>query len=99
MAKSFDFLERDSGNPYELSFIGKVNEAVLKNLFHNKPFDKEIYNKMTRFFTLNFKNESCNLSSSHYGTEIYIEVFSNEDALFLENLMAKNQENFSFHQL
>ena len=57
------------------------------------PTDKEIYNKMTKYFTINVKNELCNICSEHYGTEMYIVIYSDVDVLFFEQVMKQYSDD------
>lgn len=58
----------------EISIKGAFVDELLLELMEENPADKEIYNKMTKYFTINVKNELCDIWSCHYGTEMYIEI-------------------------
>ncbi len=73
----------------EISIKGVVVEGLLTELMQENPTDKEIYNKMTKYFTINVKNELCDICSAHYGTEMYITINSDKDILFFEQEMSK----------
>lgn len=45
------------------------------------------------------KNDRCNLSSAHYGTEIYIDIYRKEDVLFFTNLMDGYKDYFSLGEV
>ena len=62
-------------------------------LMEETPTDKEIYNKMTKYFTINVKNELCNICSEHYGTEMYIVIYSDVDVLFFEQVMKQYSDD------
>ncbi len=80
----------------EVSIKGKITSELL-DLLLEEPLDKDIYNKMTRFFTVNLKNGACDFCSAHYGTEMYIGVVSNEDLTFCEQIMQEYGDSFSIH--
>ena len=67
----------------EVSVKGIVTKELLEELLTDSPEDKEIYNKMTRYFTVNIKNDLYDIWSGHYGTEMYIEMASVKDIAFL----------------
>lgn len=79
----------------EVSIKGCVTEKLLEELLTDEPVDKSVYNKMTKYFTVNVKNSSCNISSEHYGTEMYIEITSDKDIAFFEQVMNQYPEGFS----
>ena len=64
------------GNPtddnYEVSIRGIVSEQFISELLSENPTDKSIYNKMTKYFTINVEREGIKFCSAHYGTEIYV---------------------------
>ena len=72
---------------HEVSIQGVIVDELLLELMEETPTDKEIYNKMTKYFTINVKNELCNICSEHYGTEMYIVIYSDVDVLFFEQVM------------
>lgn len=45
---------------------------------------------MTKYFTINVKNELCDICSAHYGTEMYIAINSNQDISFFEQVMGQS---------
>lgn len=61
---------------------------------YDNPTDKDIYNKMTKYFTINVKNELCDICSAHYGTEMYITIYSDKDILFFEQVMSKYSDDY-----
>ena len=71
----------------EISIKGVLVDELLLELMEENPTDKEIYNKMTKYFTINIKNELCDIYSAHYGTEMYIAINSDKDILFFEQVM------------
>ena len=71
----------------EISIKGAFVDELLLELMEENPADKEIYNKMTKYFTINVKNELCDIWSCHYGTEMYIEIYSDKDILFFDQTM------------
>ena len=75
----------------EVSVRGIVTEEFLLELSDDEPTDKSIYNKMTKYFTINVKN----FCSAHYGTEIYIENLPEEDILFVEDVFSPFEDKFS----
>ena len=80
---------------YEVSIKGRVTEEFLSELQSEEPADKSLYNKMTKYFTINVKNERCGFSSAHYGTEMYLERLTEADASFVKNEIGKYPESFS----
>ena len=78
----------EEGN--EVSIKGVLTDELLSELMEENPTDKEIYNKMTKYFTINVKNELCDICSAHYGTEMYIAINSNQDILFFEQVMSQS---------
>ena len=78
---------------YEVSIKGVIVDELLLELMEETPTDKEIYNKMTKYFTINVKNELCNICSEHYGTEMYIVIYSDVDVLFFEQVMKQYSDD------
>ncbi len=90
------------GNPmednYEVSVKGVVSEELISELLSENPTDKSIYNKMTKYFTINVEHEQRKFCSAHYGTEIYLTDASDNDVAFFKNVMkAYTEEDFSVH--
>ncbi len=90
------------GNPteehYEVSVKGVVNETLLSELLSENPTDKSIYNKMTKYFTINAECEQRKFCSAHYGTELYLTDVSDDDIAFFKDVMkAYTEEDFSVH--
>ena len=90
------------GNPiddnYEVSIKGIVSEQFISELMSENPMDKSIYNKMTKYFTINGEREQFKFCSAHYGTEMYLIGVSDEDIAFFQNVMDKfSEEDFSIH--
>ena len=82
----------ENGN--EISIKGILPDALLSELMEEDPTDKEIYNKMTKYFTINVKNELCDLCSAHYGTEMYIAINSDKDISFFEQVMGQYSDDY-----
>lgn len=82
---------------YEVSIRGTVTPELLAELLTEEPIDKNIYNKMTKYFTINTKNELCNFSSFHYGTEIYINGVSSDDITFFSKMIDPYNDRFSIY--
>jgi hypothetical protein len=82
----------DEGN--EISIKGVLTDKLLLELMTDNPSDKDIYNKMTKYFTINVKNELCDICSAHYGTEMYITIYSDKDILFFEQVMSKYSDDY-----
>ena len=80
---------------YEVSVKGSVTEELLGKLLTEAPADKSIYNKMTKYFTIHVENDLYNLWSEHYGTEMVIDVISDADIEFFEQVMKQYSESFS----
>ncbi len=88
------------GNPiddnYEVSIKGVVSEQFISEMLSENPTDKSIYNKMTKYFTINAESEGVKFCSAHYGTEIYLIGVSNDDITFLKDVMKEyTEEDFS----
>ena len=88
------------GNPtddnYEVSIKGVVSEQFILELLSENPTDKSIYNKMTKYFTINAEHEGRKFCSAHYGTEIYLIGVSDDDIAFFQDVMKEyTEEDFS----
>lgn len=87
------------GNPTEVrnevSVKGVVSVELLTELLSDEPSDKSIYNKMTKYFTINVENDKCFFCSAHYGTEMYLEKVSDADILFFESVVKQYNDCFS----
>lgn len=58
--------------------------------------NKSIYNKMTKYFTINVEREGRKFCGAHYGTEIYLIGVSDDDIAFYRNVMKTyTEEDFS----
>lgn len=79
----------------EVSIKGNVTAELLEELQVENPTDKDIYNKMTKFFTINVKNDSYYFVSEHYGTEIYIFGLSNDDISVFQEIISPYINYFS----
>lgn len=79
----------------EVSIKGTITNELLRELLTEEPTDKDIYNKMTKYFTINVKNDLCDISSAHYGTEMYLDIVSDNDVEFFEQVMSQYLEMFS----
>lgn len=83
---------------YEVSIKGIVSELFVTELMSENPTDKNIYNKMTKYFTINVEHEKFKFCSAHYGTEIYLIGVSDEDIAFFQDIMNEfTEEEFSIH--
>ena len=81
---------------YEVSIKGIVSEQFISELLSENPTDKSIYNKMTKYFTINVEREGIKFCSAHYGTEIYLIDVSDKDVSFFKNVMkAYTKDDFS----
>ncbi len=90
------------GNPtednYEVSIKGIVSEKLISELLLENPTDKSIYNKMTKYFTINVEHEQRKFCSTHYGTEMYLIGVSDDDIAFFQDIMkAYTEEEISVH--
>ena len=81
----------------EVSVRGVVTVELLSELLEEEPADKSIYNKMTKYFTINIKNELCDFCSEHYGTEVYIDRVHEDDVSFVSKLFAQCADCFSIY--
>ena len=80
---------------YEVSIKGSVTKELLEKLLIEEPTDKSLYNKMTKYFTIHIKNDVCDIWSEHYGTELVIDIISDADIEFFEQVMRRYPESFS----
>lgn len=80
---------------YEVSVKGSVTEELLGKLLTEAPADKSIYNKMTKYFTIHVRNDLCDIWSEHYGTEMVIDIISDADIEFFEQVMGQYPGSFS----
>ena len=64
---------------HEVSIKGTVTTKLLAELSADESVDRSVYNKMTKYFTINSKNGQRKFSSAHYGTEMYIDEASEDD--------------------
>ena len=88
------------GNPidenYEVSIKGVVSEGLISELLSENPTDKSIYNKMTKYFTINTEREGRKFCSAHYGTEMYLVGVTKCDIAFFKDVMKEfTEEDFS----
>lgn len=79
----------------EVSIKGVVTAELLAELLSEEPSDKSIYNKMTKYFTINVENDKCFFCSAHYGTEMYLEKVSDADISFFESVVKQYDDFFS----
>lgn len=82
---------------FEVSIRGTVTFELFAELLTEEPIDKKIYNKMTKYFTINTKNELCNFSSFHYSTEIYINGVPSDDITFFSKMIGPCEDCFSIY--
>lgn len=80
---------------YEVSVKGVVTKRLLAELQTEESTDKSIYNKMTKYFTINVKNDLCDIASEHYGTELYIGAASEKDVEFFKQVISQYPNCFS----
>ncbi len=74
---------------------GLVNEAFISELINEKEIeDKSLYNKVTQYFTFRFWNDNRDVWSSHYGTELYMQIPDEEVDRFA-SIMKPYLEYFS----
>ena len=87
------------GNPTEdkneVSIKGVVTAELLAELLSDNPSDKSIYNKMTKYFTINVENDKYFFCSAHYGTEMYLVKVSDTDISFFESVVKQYDDFFS----
>jgi len=79
----------------EVSVKGVVSAELLAEFLSEEPSDKSIYNKMTKYFTINVENDKCFFCSAHYGTEMYLERVFDDDICFFENVVKQYDDCFS----
>lgn len=82
----------------EISIKGIVSKDFISELLKENPKDKHIYNKMTKYFTINIEHEHYRFCSAHYGTEIYLIGASDEDVTFFQDAIQNyTEEDFVIH--
>lgn len=81
---------------YEVSVKGIVTAKFLEEILSDEPADKSLYNKMTKYFTINVERGPLRFCSAHYGTEMYIEGASAEDISFFQKVMAPYEDDEYF---
>ena len=75
---------------------GRITKEFLSFLTETpKPQDREIYNKMTSFFTIIFGNT---LHSEHYGTEIIISRVIREREQSVDRILDKMEDVATVHR-
>ena len=84
---------------YEVSIKGRVTKTLLEKLLTDEPSDKNIYTKMTKYFTIHIKNDLCDIWSEHYGTEMVIDIVNDSDIIFFKQVMEQYPESFSIIKL
>lgn len=83
-----------SNDGCEVSIKGAITGELLEEILEEEPSDKDLYNKMTKYFTINTSNEGCVISSAHYGTELYISIENENDISYFKNVMNKYPIDF-----
>ena len=81
---------------YEVSVKSIVTDEFLEEILSDEPTDKSLYNKMTKYFTINAERGTFRFCSAHYGTEMYIEGASEEDVSFFQKVMAPYEDDEYF---
>jgi len=77
-------------------FQGRISPEFLSFLCDlPKPQDREIYNKMTPFFTIQFGDT---MESSHYGTELYIMQAPENAREDIESILHELEEDSIVHR-
>lgn len=85
---------------YEVSVRGIVSERLIAELLSENPTDKIIYNKMTKYFTINADCGQRKFCSAHYGTEIYLKGVSDADIAVFQDIMKEfSEEDFSVNYI
>ncbi len=79
----------------EVSVRGEATGAFLRELMGEEPAERSGCHAMTRYFTINVRNERALFSAQHYGTELYMELSREEDAAFVEGVFRPWGEAFS----
>ena len=79
----------------EVSIRGTVTDAFLRELMDEEPTTRSGYHAMTKYFTINVKNELCAFYSEHYGTEICMENLRENDVSFVEDVFGQWGDTFS----
>ena len=79
---------------YEVSVQGTVSREFLAELLAEEPVYEDAYYKQTKYFTINIERPDCLFSSSHYGTQLYVQG-SAEELDFLAKILAPYGDKFS----
>ncbi len=79
----------------EVSIKGTVTKDFLEKMLIEEPAGKSVYNKMTKFFTVHVRNDLCDIWSEHYGTEMVINITSDTEIEFFEQIMGQYSDSFS----
>ncbi len=79
----------------EVAVNGDVTEDLLNELLSDEQRNKDNYNKMTRYFGISAKNSDYEISSEHYGTEVFVFTDDEKDIDFMEKLTSEYRECFS----
>ncbi len=77
----------------EVSVRGVVTAELIDELLADAPEDKEIYNKMTKYFTINIEGADRRLGSYHYGTQMNLDC-SDEDLAFVLDTLRPYGDSF-----
>ncbi len=79
----------------ETCIDGVVCSDFLNELLNEaEPKDKSLYNKMTKYFTIRATDGTHIFESSHYGTELYL-ALSSDDVLPFHDMMKPYLDRFS----
>lgn len=79
----------------EVCVQGVFTEALRKELLADPPSDGTPWHKMTQYFTIGLKNDLYELSSEHYGTELFIVMAHDEDVAWFQQLLEQYPGKFS----
>ena len=81
----------EEGN--EISVHGTVTADLIDELLADAPEDREIYNKMTKYFTIIVEGAGRHLGSYHYGTQMDL-TCSDEDLAFVLDTLRPYGDSF-----
>ncbi len=79
---------------YEVFVQGTVTRGFLAELLAEEPAFQDTCRKQTKYFTINIGRPDCLFSSSHYGTQLYVQG-SEKELDFLTKTLAPYGDQFS----
>ena len=79
---------------FETSITGKISSDMIRKMTAlPEPKDKQNYNKMTPFFTIDI---APHFHSEHYGTEVFLSDLTSDEVTLVKNIIFPFPHSFSF---